>query len=150
MNDAQFILNSITDKVREYGRAVVSVMAGEDGSAPFSYTIGNAARVPPVPELFVLGMIGDHAVWLLNAISEKLADGAPMGALDLGGPCPVHVLIANEEAKGIFAIQATRWLKRDDYELVQVVVPDPAGRFPWDADCAMPYCQQKIFRRLVS
>lgn len=145
------MMADLDEKVKRFGRAVMSVFATEGSADPtndtFSYTIGNAPRVP---ELFVIGMAGDEASWLLNIVSERLIEGAPMGALSLGGKFGVHLLPIEDPAAKKLTTAATAWHgTREAYALVQVVVPDKNGSFPWHADCEPPYSLIKVFQKLL-
>lgn len=141
----------IPELIAVHGRAVLGVFPTEDSRDPindsFAYTIGNAAK--GLPELLVVGMFNDAAMWLLNRVSEEMERGFREGPLDLGGARCVHVLPASEEAKAVHTIQATNyWRSERGYDLAQVVIPDLEGRFPWDADCAKPFNTIRVWRRV--
>jgi len=141
-------------KVRTYGRAVMWIFPADDSADPlndtFAYTVGNA---PKLPELLVIGMQDKNAKWVLNAASDALAKTLaaagpipPQGmALDLGGKCPVYLVPASDEAKKDMTFAATNWHGGTDYPLMQVVMPDQHGRFPWHDDCDWPYGRVRLW-----
>jgi hypothetical protein len=131
--------------IEKHGQSLVLV--GADGRDPgFVYTIGNAER--GLPELLAVGVAAAVAMNALGAIMREMdrrfADGA---VVDIGGKCPVRVIDACPTVKRKFTIQAGRFLETDDYDVQQVVVPDPQGRFPGDPDCAAPWRDLPLYPR---
>lgn len=148
------------DKIREKmaadiartGRSVLSVFPDGEGGEAFSYSVGNCLK--DLPELLVLGMRPEDAGWLINDLSQEMIKrGRKFGdgeVFSLGGPCPVCVIDAAESVKADYTIQAGHLIGGRDYDVMQIVPPDPAGKFPWDEGCAEPYSKAKVMRRLAS
>jgi hypothetical protein len=125
-------------------RSVIAVGGGEN-TPPFSYTIGNSRRL--LPELLIIGLLDN---WTLNTLSDRMIDqGRPFAddeIVDLGGRYPVKVIDADERVKSEFTIQAGRYFGADNYEVMQVIIPDKNGRFPDEPNCAKPYSEIPILR----
>jgi hypothetical protein len=133
----------VDDNIATSGRTVVGVL---DPVAPFSYTIGN--HVAGLPELIVFGLDPRDAQHVLNAASAMpglaaVGDGDPV---DIGGKVPLRAVVCPMWAKCEFAIQAGRYLRTDNYRLLQLLVPDRQGRYPGDPDCQPPYRDAPVLR----
>ena len=60
--------------------------------------------------------------------------------------CRVRVIKAGESAKRERTIQATGFYEgEENYQVMQVIVCDPHGRFPEDPACEEPYRGIKIY-----
>jgi Domain of unknown function (DUF4262) len=140
----------LQDDVERTGRTVIGVFPDADSKDPtndaFMYSVGNALK--GLPELLVVGMYRDG--YAINALSEimlergrKFQDGE---VVDLGGPCPVCVVDAAEGVKDRYTCQATGVFGEGGYAVMQVVLPDAAGKFPWDRGCAEPYSRVVVHR----
>ncbi len=132
--------------IREYGRAVLHV-----GASDFTYTIGNANK--DLPELLLAGpRVNPVSVRnILNILSDKMIErGKPFDdgeMVDVGGKCPVYICEATAaKVKTEFTVQVGHILGKTDYRVLQVVLCDPAGRFPWDPGCEFPYSMVKLLR----
>lgn len=113
--------------------------AGDDG---FYYTIGNAVR--GLPELLLVGSFEPNlATFVLNTLGDhmrKSERALPEGLLRLPDwPHPFKIRKTGWRAKTRFTIQASRFHERDNYEVLQVMLCDPKGRFPGDPGCDKPY-----------
>jgi hypothetical protein len=152
MND-QFY-DETTANVERDGRTIIGVFPceGDDGF-PFAYTIGNAINLTnpnryQLPELLVIGTAN---AGFLNVLSQMMIDAdAPFedGAIVLmpGARLPVKVIAANGAARTEYAIQAGEYFGRDDYPIMQVLMPDRSGRFPDEAGCAAPFSALPVLR----
>jgi hypothetical protein len=142
----------IDGKVRRYGRAVMGVFPdrksrAEDPNEYFVYTIGN--HHSKLPELLLIGFAQEAR--LLNILSQRMMQlGAPFndGEMVGLGAVPLCVLQARDEVKDRYTIQATGYYGHRDYGVMQVVVPDKAGHFPWQPECARPYNLIRVYRKL--
>jgi hypothetical protein len=142
----------VRDSIARYGWAVISVFPDADSTDKindaFAYTVGNSAA--GLPELLVVGMFGDDAKWLLNALSNKMRErGAPFSnseRIELGGKHPITLVLADQGVKDRYTIQVGQFLKHD-YDVMQIIVPDKDGRFPWDQGCAEPYSRVNVHAR---
>jgi hypothetical protein len=138
------------ENIERTGRSVVGVFPGANSEDPtndaFAYTIGNALR--GLPELLLIGMYGE--THMINALSDRMIErGMKFGdgeVVSLGGPHPVRVFDADESVKDQFTIQATNYFGTREYDVMQVVLPDTEGRFPWQAGCAEPYRRVVVHR----
>jgi Domain of unknown function (DUF4262) len=150
----------IEDDIAQHGRFIVCVAETETKAAAstyptdpndyFSYTIGNARK--GFPELLVVGVFRQG--YILNPLSEtmierghKFADGE---LVDLGGSFPVCLVDAAETVKDDYTIQAGEHYDSSDYAVMQVVMSDPCGLFPWQSGCAAPHSRIVVHRRAPS
>jgi len=142
------------DDIKRYGRSVVCVAeaaASTDPNDCFSYTIGNTRK--GFPELLVVGVCEQG--WILNPLSEimiergyKFADGE---RVDLGGGrFPVCLIEAAETVKDDYTVQAGEHYDSSDYAVMQVVMSDPCGLFPWQPKCAAPHSRIVVHRRTAA
>ncbi len=131
------LYEKMAKQIRERGRSVINVMERK----PFSYTIGNAIK--GLPELLVIGLSPIDATYMLNVWSVTMIErGSAFAAremVDIGGAFPCLAVACVEGVRDIYTIQAGEYLERQDYDVVQMIVPDPDGRFPPDPLCAPGY-----------
>jgi hypothetical protein len=133
--------------IKREGRSIVAVfVADEDDGPPFSYTIGN--HLKGLPELLV---IGTPQGFFLNTLSHLMI-AAGHGFEDgetvrmLGSKVPVKLIHASAAAREEYTIQAGEHFGHDEYEVMQVLIPDKQGRFPGDEDCEEPYASVPVLR----
>lgn len=134
---------SIADNIRKHQRMVLGVIGTH------AYTIGNHLR--GIPELVLVGPFDSKTTsWVLNELSgQMIAQGRVFESgveVHLGGQYPVCILAASDDAKSELTIQASRFFQHEDYDVMQVVLCDPQGRFPWHAECDRVY-NVKVYRR---
>lgn len=146
MNQA---LRQQTDEhIQQFGRTVLCVFGGAFGG--FAYSIGNAKM--GLPEFLVIGLGPSEAKWMINTISETMIAGGAAPAAEapysFGGAHPVWLVEAGDQAKAEYTIQASQYLGRDDYRVMQIVLCDPAGKFPWDDGCVAHFKAQPILRKV--
>lgn len=142
----QEIYEAIERNIRDHKRQVIGVMGGSDS---FFYTIGNS--LAGMPELVLcLNMEGNSATVLLNLWSERqlkmgrgFEDGEFVYLSD--GQFPVCARWANATVKTERTVQAGQFLGREDYQVVQMVVPDKAGLLPWQPGCAAGFRDQPLY-----
>lgn len=131
------LYEKMAKQIRERGRSVINVMERK----PFSYTIGNAIK--GLPELLVIGLSPIDATYMLNVWSvtmiERGSAFADREMVDIGGAFPCLAVACVEGVRDVYTIQAGEYLERQDYDVVQMIVPDPGGRFPPDPLCAPGY-----------
>lgn len=142
----QRIRDKIRAKIEERGWAVMSVFP--DGATPgYSYTIGLTAM--SLPEILVMGPSPDVANQLLDACVGSLISGV----VHIGQHSPVPLATTTipfalrlDDEDGTMAalmlsdLDIEQGLKRT---AVQLVVPDAAGLFPWQAGCDPRYIQSQ-------
>lgn len=139
----------IARNIASYGCHVMGVFAdADDGTPPFSYTVGNAQR--GLPELLVIGLIDNGVLNMLSDLMVERGGKFDDGELvSLGGPCPVCIIEASDKVQDQYTLQAKHWAP-NGYAVMQIVLPDKHGRFPWDAGCEAPYCNMPVYRRMVN
>ena len=111
---------------------------GDRKHFPFMYTIGNYEC--SLPELL---MIGSKNGGVLNCVCEIMRkrnrpfkDGE---LIDFGTNFPLKVLNGNDAAR-VYAWQVDAYYGTDKYTVQQIVIPDPAGKYPGDPQCVPPFC----------
>lgn len=140
------------EHIQRHGRTLVGVFALQDSKDPindaFTYTIGNALK--QLPELLIVGLYDDRGI--LNALSEEMIRrGRAFDDGDTftfpGSSKPVALCDAAESVKERYTLQATDILGgADKYRVMQVVLCDKAGLFPWTPGCAEPYSKVVVRR----
>jgi hypothetical protein len=142
----------VAGHIARYGQHIVEVRPSvEDppGATPFAYTIGNHGR--GLPELLFVGSVEPPFLDLLNRLGEiqhGRGEGFRDGDLvDLGGRYPVRMVDAGRPGREAFAIQVGVYYGVSAFEVRQVVLCDPAGRFPEDPACEEPYRSQWVVSR---
>ncbi|GAB3598988.1 DUF4262 domain-containing protein [Angustibacter peucedani] len=129
------------EKIEQFGWMVQGVAGGADEPS-FCYTVGLTPH--GLPELVVFGLPYSVSVHVLNDLANRLVNGSqevpPPGSavseLLADGYDPVvvevddsseHLLLANR----LYGVDGP-------VAALQLVVPDPAYRFPWDPGYDMP------------
>ncbi len=138
----QFYQN-IALHIAEHGRSVLSIF----DTPPFTYSIGNATV--GLPELLVFGLAPSDARDLINIWSDRMIEHRPLtdGELvDIGGKFPAMAVACADHVRAEYTIQAGQYLEREDYPVMQMVLPDPAGRFPGDPLCEAPFRALPVLR----
>jgi len=131
----------IAKDIARAGWAAVGVMPTEDEPIdPFTYTIG-LFRSYDHPELIITGMHGETAHAVLAMLIE---DGIDAGAsYEAGQEYPDLLAGRNRNYPAAFrqVTQANiedklaiagRWNAFEEFPALQLVYPDPAGKFPWE------------------
>ncbi|MDE8650571.1 DUF4262 domain-containing protein [Novosphingobium album (ex Liu et al. 2023)] len=112
-----------------------------DGETPaFAYTIGNALH--GLPELLLIGNYSPRVVGsILNDLGHRMREvRRPLeGEVDVGGQFPVRLRQASAEARGRYTLQAGRFLRHEEYDVLQVLLCDPMGRYPGEPGCEPGY-----------
>lgn len=128
--------------IAEHGRMILSV-EGDKKHPPFYYTIGN--HLNGVPEFILIGAFKpEWAQAIINAISDgAINEGVtyPNGKEVYLSPTghPLKVWDTSLIAKLNYTLQATEYFGHKDYDVQQIVVPDPKGRYPGDKKCTRKY-----------
>jgi hypothetical protein len=143
MSRAGDFYRGIEDHIASTGRSIIGVF---DGPVSFTYSIGN--HVAGKPEIIICGVSPRDAAPIINQVSETVdfrlvEDGQP---LDIGGRIPLRAVWCGEAAKADYTIQAGRYFGHDRYRVLQLLIPDPQGRYPGDPDCAEPYASAPVLR----
>lgn len=134
--------------IEEYGISGIGVgyKQPEEDGVPFMYTIGNTEK--GWPEFLLVARIPyEVAGAMVNELSKKLRENnAPLGDLvDLGGKYPVKLVkVTSDEVKEEYTVQVGRYYDgKQDYEVVQVLLPDRQGLYP-DERKGKDYLEQPI------
>ena len=141
-------------QIRERGCVTVWIpFDSKTHAPPFAYTVGLNERFQK-PELLVFGFDQDESLVLLESLLRRYV----RAGFEIPVDQPIsHVLEeAPVFAKVVVPLRAApyaRWaIERCSQlhlrcRLVQIVVPDPRGRFPWDAgyDKRMDQLQPRLF-----
>ena len=133
---------AISDNINMHGQHLFGIFPTEDGQEPaFFYTIGNALK--GLPELLLVGNFPPNiASGILNDFGQKMReDNKPLveGLVDIGWSFPFKVRNAGGDVRDRFTIQAGRFLDREDYDVQQIMVCDPEGKYPGDEGCDPKY-----------
>jgi hypothetical protein len=124
------IQDNITRAIGTHGHSVVGVPG-------FAYTIG--LQKDKLPELLIVGNFDNHLLGMaLNDLAKIMRErGSPLpeGEFDMDWSVLVKIRKAGPKAKTDFTIQAGQYFDTEDYDVLQVMLPDKAGKFPGDEGC---------------
>jgi hypothetical protein len=114
---------------------LVRGVGGSASSPSFAYTIGLYDK--SLPELIVIGFCDERAMMLLNEVAQRLiVEPTLQGKIETEHwSMPFYLLDANKAlCESGYTLGAS---ERSDGEAtyVQVVLPDRAGKFPWEDGC---------------
>ena len=135
------------ENIKRFGRSVICVSPGEDDDGwPFAYTIGN--HIKRLPELLVIGTSQGS---FLNDLSQMMIKtGRPFLNGQLvrleGARAPIRIIRANGAAQADYTIQAGEYFGHQGYAVMQVLIPDDAGRFAGEDGCQPPYSLYPLLR----
>lgn len=122
----------IQSNIDRVGQHVFGIFPTSPDDEGFLYTIGNALR--GLPELLIVGNIPlDIGCMILNVVgdhmrkSEKTLDE---GFLDLDWTFPFKIRKCSDRAKEEYTVQCGQFLGREDYDVLQVMICDKAGKYP--------------------
>lgn len=131
------MLQNTVDQIREliaaHGWAVLS-QEREGVNPPFSYTVGLAAK--DLPELILVGLEPAIARSALNrtasrlAAGEKLRNGQPLLEI-IAGMSVIPRSVPPDVAERMMRFTHLLAMNKP-WSAIQIVWPDPAGRFPGD------------------
>lgn len=129
------LLGRIAANIANEKRQIIGVL-GTGKHPPFAYTIGNQEKL--LPELLILGnFAASETNTILCDLSDKmLADKKPwpLGE-NVWGDHKFMIHNGGSEAKAKYTCQAGQFYGNEDYEVLQVVLPDTNGRWPEDPLC---------------
>jgi hypothetical protein len=139
----------VLDNIEKHGQHVMSVAAGTaPADGDFAYTIGN--HECGMPELLITGKISYSFAPLLNQLGKVQRDRG-FGFRDneivsLGGKYPVYMVDAGDAGRTQCAKFVGAYYGTNDFALLQVIFPDPEGRWPGDPGCAEGFASQRILK----
>jgi hypothetical protein len=103
--------------------------------ANYGYSVG-FTQTYGFPEAIVTGLDLHTTNAILAELADRLAAGerpAFHAAIDLGLTLPVVLRPVTRATTRRLLLRATAFYAGAAYDAVQVVWPDPGGRFPWEA-----------------
>jgi hypothetical protein len=123
--------------IDEHGWALQGVFGDGPGQPHFTYTVGLFDRLP---ELLCVGPCAEISGPTLNALAEKLLARPELAQLgqriELPGDAGVLPVIqlgaVDPRWRARYVLRATAYHRTEDIEVLQVLAPDPDGRFPDD------------------
>jgi hypothetical protein len=141
------------DLIARAGQAVQVVYLTKfdpPGSLPFMYTIGNHAH--GLPELLIVGTDQDVIAGILNRLGHMQRErGVPFAdeeKVSIGGKFPLRIIDAGAIGRTKYATFVGIYYDTQDYEVRQVLLPDPQGRWPDMPGCGLPYAEQPILSKV--
>jgi hypothetical protein len=152
-------MQDIIDKIAEHGWMAISVMAGEDGDNPFTYTVGLADYDV---ELVVAGLDPVRAHGVLGAARKAIIDGtvildpareqvqstdvlAPRAVPNADAPAELPVSFNRITAKENAPVNVAHMLEdHREWTLWQIVWPDAAGLLPDHPDYDLTLLRSQI------
>lgn len=130
---------AIERNIAQSGQHLFLIFA--DGETPaFAYTIGNALLGPP--ELLLIGNFPPRvAGGIVNELGQRMREaGRPLeGDIDVGGRFPVRVRRASAGARQAYTLQAGRYFRHEEYDVLQILLCDPGGTYPGEPGCEPGY-----------
>jgi hypothetical protein len=137
------------EAIAKSGQFILGVF-GEPDAPWFNYTIGNYQK--GLPELLIVypgsKKMYERLAGTLNRAGEiqrERGQGFEHGELvSLGGRLPVKIVDATAQAKVGYTFGVAHYYGTDDYQVRQIVMPDPDGRYPGDPLCAEAYASLPV------
>lgn len=140
---AETILGNLESVIASHGWAVQAASHERDG-AQYSYTVGLGRFNHP--EVMVLGFPHEQGHLLLNDIGAMIASGVRFGdwscSHDLIEEHPVWFREIAPQHVEFFARMATMRSTSKNVRLLQAILPDALGRYPWNGGCDAAYRRQ--------
>lgn len=131
--------------IREHRVYIQSVIGGPAARPPFAYTVGLFGLAHP--EMLVVGLCHHESGPILNEMAERVTAGhdfMPNETVTLKG-WQHHFVVEEIPNPGEIVFAANRFYQRPDevsVPVLQLTVPDKAGRFPWDEGYSLPAWRQ--------
>jgi hypothetical protein len=120
------------------------------GTQPFMYTIGNHGLGPP--ELLIVDTDHDAFAGVLNRLGKIQRDRGVAFAdeerVSIGGDYPLRIVDAGEAGRKDYATFVGIYYDVEEYEVRQVLLPDPKGRWPDTPGCDLPYARQPVLSKM--
>lgn len=147
------IREQLRQKIAAAGQAVQIVHLTEGdppGTQPFMYTIGN--HQVGLPELLIVDTDLAAFAEVLNRLGkiqrDRKAAFADEERVSIGGKFPLRIVDAGDIGRSKFATFVGMFYDTRDYEVRQVLLPDPQGRWPDVPGCALPYARQPVLSKI--
>lgn len=145
------IYESLRSKILDHGWAVLHVGADPvDETPPFSYSVGMC--LIDGYEIFSEKIQDDLAIYLINQIGKRL----PSKGISVDHSCIIKGLVQDDYPIALIktddpmlktekTIMVQEVIDVEDYAVLQLVIPDSSGRFPWDKDYDEDMGEQEIY-----
>lgn len=133
----------ILESIQKHNRFVMGVM-GDVNSPAFMYSIGN--HLVGLPEIICVG-IHEQAImnfWCDAMIKKKFAHGDLITWANADVGCRVSVPYDMRDVRENYTVQAGQFYDHQNYDVIQMIIPDKRGRFPGNPLCEAPYSQLPI------
>jgi len=130
----------VRDNVNEHACHVMHV-SGDDAGPGFAYSIG-LTKSYGQPELLCFGLPAEVMHSMINGIRDRMAggevfsDAQRVSGLIQGYDCQLKKVQASRYRE--FLGYALWFHESDKFDVLQIVWPDKAHRFPWDDGYALP------------
>ncbi len=139
--DPEACMQAVADDIRTVGWSVSAVL-GDEIVPPWAYTIGLWLSHQG-PELTMFGLPIEHMTVILNAIGDRIANGAVVEAGDqIDGICPCSLAVRpvheSWRMTSMFAV-SDRYHGYVRPAYLQVVWPDRRNRYPSDPGFQFKY-----------
>ena len=111
---------------------------------PYMYTVGLAEKGKP--ELFLAGTLGEAQAAVINELAKMVVAGkaSEYETVEVGGQ-KFLLIPTSDVVPRDFTIQAGRRVEDRPYSVLQVLFPDPEGKFPGDPACVEPWASVPLF-----
>lgn len=126
----------ILSDVEQYGWTTIGFEANEDRNG-YAYSVG-CFHTLRHPEIVVLGLMGQHASQLINAIGDAVSNGTCFGDGETADALfnGFHMAFRTVPPEFRHVAKKVHWLyQNSETPLLQCFWPDPNRLFPWDAGC---------------
>lgn len=150
------LVDSIHDNIEKYGLSVIAVQRDpETGTPNFSYSIG--LSLSKNHELFSESFPPELAQYLINEIARQL----PKHNIGIDHTCTVMGLVQNnmpialievdeEDFSETRTVQVSNMIDVADYSVLQIILPDLSGLFPWEEGHDHSMGKQVVHRKEAS
>lgn len=135
------LLKRVKKNIKDDGFHITGVF-GSQTSSPFAYTIGLEQSYGH-PELLITGIDPQIGQWFIRRLVERINIGE---SLSTDSPhkgltkFPLHLReVDTERASRDHMLGAENYYGGpSEFRALQIVYPDPKGRYPWDAGYHFP------------
>ncbi len=120
----------MAEKIQKYGWSTLMIFGTKEGELPFSYTLG--AKTVGLPDLIISGLFRGGAA-ILNSIMSEARNGLELKegvAYPQFANMPLMLKRLKPSQVKDRMYQTFDLYGSDDFEVFQVVYPDPNGIFP--------------------
>lgn len=139
---------NIASNIEKFGWHVTGVFDPEQNEPPFAYTVGAPSR--NLPELIITGLDPRTGCVLINDLLRSIQEGTEIIKEDApytelaNMPCYLRKL-TRKQVMDCMTITCS-YHEDKDFEVYQLVYPDPRGLLPWQAGYDFPR-QTLLFTR---